>query len=271
VRVGLLWMFLVVLVAEPVLGSAINLGTAGSFGLLGGTISNTGNSFVSGNVGAVTTVTGFPPGTASGTVFPAPGDPTVAAAFSDFTNAYNTAFSDALTPPTVTVPDLTTDRTFLGNNVFDFSSTDVTSTTGITLTFDAQSNSSEYFIIKTARDLTINGPLTFNLVNGALASNIYWIIGRTETISSIGGPVTFDGDILAGTSFTMSANPGGSGVLAGTINGCVFAETANTLAGQTRVNGCSATSGVPEPGTSRLLAFSCLLAALGLRKFLPIA
>ena len=33
----------------------------------------------------------------------------------------------------------------------------------------------------------------------------------------------------------MSANPGGSGVLAGTINGCVFAQSANTLAGTTNV------------------------------------
>ena len=47
---------------------SVDLGAAGTFGLLGGTISNTGTSVVTGNVGATTTITGFPPGTAIGTV-----------------------------------------------------------------------------------------------------------------------------------------------------------------------------------------------------------
>jgi hypothetical protein len=57
----------------------------------------------------------------------------------------------------------------------------------------------------------------------------------------------------------MSAISGGSGDLAGTINGCVFAETANTLAGETDVNGClggglpGGGAGTPEPGTVPLL------------------
>lgn len=283
---GLLCTLMVLVVAVPAFGSTIapNLGNAASFGLLGGTISNTGTSVVIGDVGATTTITGFTsgPGTSTGTVYPAPSDPTVVAAYNDFILAYNQSFSDITTPPTQSVTDLTMNRTFLGNNVFTFPDLiDVTSTANITLTFDAQSDSSEVFIIKTNRDLTVNGPLTFTLTNGALASNIYWIVGRTATISSGGGPVTWDGNILAGTSFTMSANPGGSGVLAGTINGCVFVETANTLAGTTLVNGCSAAgvagvasaasaagvAGVPEPGSSGLMALGCLLGALGLRKF----
>jgi hypothetical protein len=56
---------------------------------------------------------------------------------------------------------------------------------------------------------------------------------------------------------------GGSGVLAATINGCVFAETANTLAGQTDVNGgCGSVSATPEPGSAALAALGCLLGAL---------
>jgi hypothetical protein len=61
----------------------------------------------------------------------------------------------------------------------------------------------------------------------------------------------------------MSAASGGSGTLAGTINGCVFAKNANTLAGTTDVNGCADTSAggsgptggstVPEPGSMALL------------------
>ncbi len=267
----------VLLTALSAFGNTViapNLGVASSFALIGGTISNTGTSVITGNVGAITTITGFPPGTATGTVYPAPSDPNATAAYNAFILAYNNALSDSTTPPTLTVPGLTTNYTFLGDNVFNFSSLDVTSTANINLTFDAQGNSTDIFILKVGRDLTINGPLTFSLINGAQATNIYWIIGRTGTISSSGGPVTFDGSILAGTSFTMSANPGGSGVLAGTVNGCVFAETANTLAGTTLVTGCLAgdnggTGGTasPEPASFFLMALGlCLTLAYGARR-----
>ena len=66
----------------------------------------------------------------------------------------------------------------------------------------------------------------------------------------------------------MSAAAGGSGVLAGTIDGCVFADTANTLAGETIVGGCSATgsSSVPEPGSAELASLGGLLGLLAWRK-----
>jgi hypothetical protein len=250
----------------PALGSTVmapNLGTASPFGLLGDTISNTGVSNVVGNVGAKTTITGFPPGTATGIVYPFPSDPTVAQAYLDFVSAYNLALLD---PSTQTVTDLTMSRLFLGNNVFTFPLTDVVTTPNITLTFDAQGDSSEVFIIEIARDLTVNGPITFMLQNGALASNIFWIVGRTETINPVGVPVTWDGSILAGTSFTMSSI-GPSSALAGTVNGCVFAETANTLAGKTQVNGCSGATSIPEPESSGLVILGGLLGILAFRKF----
>src|ERR1700730_1312428 len=123
-------ILMVVVAAVPALGStfAPNLGSASSFGLLGGTISNTGTSVVTGNVGAVTTITGFPPGTATGTVYPAPSDPTVAAAYNDFELAF--IYGNTVTS-TQTIGDLTTNRTFLGSNVFTFVTTDVTTTANI--------------------------------------------------------------------------------------------------------------------------------------------
>jgi Ice-binding-like len=256
---------LMVAMAAPASGAVIapDLGTGSSFGLIGGTVSNTGTSVVTGNVGAMTSLTGFPPGIATGSVTLA--GPTVTAAFDDFVTAYNYAFSDTETPPTQTVTGgLTSSQTFLGNNAYSFSSADVTSTAGITLNFNAQGNSGDIFILKDIDNLTIDGPITFELTGGALASNIYWIIGSTVTISPTGAPVTWDGSILAGTSFTMSANTGGSGVLAGTINGCVFAESGTaTLAGTTDINGCtsSSISSTPEPGTAGLFVIGCLLAA----------
>jgi hypothetical protein len=258
----------------PAFGSTINLGTASSFGLLGGTVSNTGTSAVTGDVGALGTVTGFDPtGTETGSVFS--GGSVVAAAYSDFESAFTTAFNDTAT---TSVAGLSTSQMFLGAGVYGFSSTDVTSTAGITLTFDAQSDSSAIFLMQVSGALTIDGPITFNLINGALASNIYWIVGNTTTNEamvidpSVGQPITWDGNILAGT-FTMSAIPGGSGALAGAINGCVLTVNANTLAGTTQVNGCSAStsaSSVPEPGTSGLLAVACLLGMIRLRGVNPL-
>jgi type VI secretion system secreted protein VgrG len=245
----------------PVFGNTIvvNLGTASSFGLLGGTISNTGTSVVKGNVGVGSgagTITGFnPTGTTVGGSVISPGSAASNNAYTDFVNAFNAA---ELLASTQSYADLTVNRTFIGNNVYTFTQTDISTTTGINLTFDAQNDPSEVFVIRTAGAFTENGALTFTLENQAQANHIFWIIGTIGTISvGSSGSITWDGDILAGQSFTMSAASGGSGVLAGTINGCVAAETANTLAGTTNVNGCAAS--IPEPGSSGLVILGCLL------------
>jgi uncharacterized protein (TIGR03382 family) len=257
---------LAALVTVPAFAGTIapNLGSAVSFGMLGGTLSDTGTSVVIGNVGATVTISGFPPATATGTVYTAPNDPSsiVGMAYSDFVSAYNSASTET---PTMTVNGLLASETFEGNNVYSLG-TNVTSTAGITLTFDAHNDSSEAFVLQVAGALTINGPITFDLTGGALASNIYWIVGGATTIDPTNVPLTFDGNILGQTSSTISAQVGGSGVLAATINGCVFAETANTLAGQTDVNGCSGISTTPEPGSAGLAALGCLLGAWYVRR-----
>jgi len=251
----------------------VNLGSADSFGLLGGTISNTGTSVVTGNVGATTTITGFPSGTATGTVYPAPSDPTVAAAYTDFVNGFNAA---QLLSSTQSFTDLSTSETFIGNNVYTFTDSTISTTTGINLTFDAQNDSSEVFVIRVADALTVNGTMTFTLENGAQADNIFWIVG-TAAVISVGSsaPVIFDGNILAGSTFTMTAAAGGASLLSGTVNGCVFAENANTLSGTTDIGGCSNTEGgngggggvAPEPGTPSLLCMGLGAGFLLLRKF----
>ena len=276
-RIWLPGALMVLAVAVPAFGGVVgapNLGSAVSFGLLAGTVSNTGTSVVTGNVGATVTITGFSPGTSTtGNFYTAPNAPgtTVGLAYTDFVSAFNLAYSDTSTPPTQTLSGLSGPMTLLGNTVYNFSSTDVSSVASTILTFDANNNSSEVFIIKVSRDLQINAPITFLPTNGALSSNIYWIIGRDATISGATNvlPVTWDGNILAGRNFSMSAGTGGSGPLAGTINGCVFAETTATLGGTTDIGGCAASafSGAPEPGPSGLVALGCLLGGLGLCKF----
>ncbi len=281
-RRKLIWLVMAVAAIAPAFGSSINvnLNTASTFGLLGGTISNTGNSVVTGDVGATTTITGFDPitgpGTATGTIYTFPSNPTADHAYSDFVSAFNTAQLD---PSTQTFAGLTTSQTFLGNNVYLSTATDVSSTTGINLTFNGQNASNPVFIIQIPGALTVNGAMTFTLENGAKAHNIFWIVGNIATIS-VGskGPITFDGNILAGTSFTMSAASGGSGVLAGTIDGCVFAETANTLGGYTNVGGCADTTAggptgggggsgaIPEPASAGLVSLGGLIGILVWRK-----
>jgi len=251
------WLAMAIAAGAPVGAGPIlvNLNSASSFGLLGGTISNTGTSVVTGNVGvsgSAGTITGFNPTgtTVNGSVI-APGSTASNNAYTDFVTAFGAA---ELLSSTQSYSDLTTSRTFIGGNVYTFGLTDISTTTGIALTFDAQNHPNAVFVIRTAGAFTENGALTFALVNGAQASNIYWIVGTDATISvGSSGAITFDGNILAGESFTMSAAAGGSGVLAGTINGCVFAKTANTLAGTTDVGGCGS-AGTPEPGSAGLSA-----------------
>lgn len=278
-RIWLLWTLMVVVLAAPAFGGAVapNLGTAASFGLLTATIDNgTFPSVVQGNVGATIKVTGFPPGTSStGNYYgwPNPPSSTVGQAYTDYITAFGLAFSDATTPHTQTFGGIAGTQTFDGNNVYQYLSTDLSSSADAILHFNAHGDGSEVFIIRIPGSLTINAPITFFLDNGALSRNIYWIVGITATISGETPvtPVTWDGNILAGTSFTMSQSTGGATARTGTINGCVFAGQVGTpgtvtLAGPTDIGGC-ATGSIPEPGSSGLVALGCLLGALGLRKF----
>jgi hypothetical protein len=250
-------------------------GAASSFPLLGGTVIASGTaSSIQGNVGATTTITGFDVSDATATGFvcteggaaPCTGgnDAAVTAAFNSIYTPVTGAFSvgeDLVPTGSFTTA---TSQTFAGNTVY--ASTGAISTTASTnLIFDAGGDSSAVFVIQVLGPLTVNGPMTFTLENGAQADNIFWIVEGAATISvASSGPITFDGNILAGSSFTMAAATGGAGVLAGTINGSVFADTANTLAGTTDVNGSS--NPVPEPASAGLVSLGCLVAFLARRR-----
>jgi hypothetical protein len=284
----LIWL---VIAALPAFGSTFTAdmqsAVSTGFTLVGDTISNTGGppvvTEITGGVGTPTSgggITGFPTGTATGSV--AAGGSSATTAYNDFLTTYNAAM--ALTgTATPTSASMTSSQTFLGNNVYVMnSSVSTTAPTQLTvtqLTFNAQGNSNAVFIIVIPDNFTVNGNLRFNLINGAQADNIFWVVGQAATISVGGAPsdgtyghIDFDGNILAGTTFTMNAANGGSGVLAGTINGCVFSASGMiNLAGSTNVLGCAAFSGngnvpgpggAPEPGTTGLLC--CSMLGLGL-------
>src|SRR4051812_21258953 len=178
----LLRLMMAASVIVPVFGAGIsvNLNSAASFGLLGSTISNTGTSVVTGNVGvqnASGTITGFnPTGTTVGGSVIAPGTTSSNNAYIDFVNAFNAA---SLLASTQSYSDLTTNRTFIGNNVYTFGLTNISTTTGINLTFDAQNDPNALFVIRTDGAFTANGALTFTLQNQAQASRIFWIVGTS--------------------------------------------------------------------------------------------
>lgn len=278
-RQRLIWLVMVAAAVAPAFAStvSVDLGTASDFGLLGGTITSTGNSNITGDVGATTALSGFPPATATGTVFEA-GSPAVITAYSSFEAAFATAVS--LTPTQPLLSGLTSNQTFTGNNVYSFATANVATTSGITLTFNAQGNANEIFVIQVPGNFTVNGSLNFVLENGAVAHNIFWVVGASDpTVGAaaqinIGSSpaITFDGNILAGGSqgsFEISAGTGrqraGSGPANGTINGCVLTGASDILQGKTAVTGCDPPS-APEPGSLGLASLGCLLGTLAWRK-----
>ncbi|MDO8591617.1 MAG: ice-binding family protein, partial [bacterium] len=196
--------------------TTVNLGSSDNFAVLAGsTITNTGSSVITGDLGLSpgTSVTGFPPGTVSGTQHVA--DSTAVQAKTDLTTAYNDA---AGRTPVSTVPT-ELGGTTLTPGIYNSAA----GTFGITgtLTLDAQGNANAVFIFKTASTLITAGSSTIVLANGAQACNVFWQVGSSATL---GTTSTFKGNILALTSATLTTGANVEGrVLA--RNGAVTLDT----------------------------------------------
>ena len=213
----------------------INLGTASTFGLLGGSsVTNTGLSVINGNVGSAPTpaVTGFLPGVVNGTLYTTPNTVT-AQAQSDLTVAYNAAAGEASTM------NLTgTDLGFynlanpLGSGVYFFSSS-----AGLTgnLTLDSQGNPNAQWIFQIGSTLTTATDSTVTFINGA-TNKVFWQVGSSATI---GTNNVFAGNIMALESITLNG---------GTLNGRALARNgAVTISSMETVN--SGAYAVPEPSS----------------------
>lgn len=173
----------------------VTLGTAAGFAVLAGsTITNTGTTHITGDLGLSpgTAVTGFPPGTVTGTIHAA--DPTAAQAQTDLAIAYNDA---AARTPTTVPTEL--GATTLTPGVY----TSAAGTFGITgnLTLDAQGDPHAVFIFQTASTLITASASTVTLTGGAQANNIYWQVGSSATL---GTNSTLAGTILALASITVT-------------------------------------------------------------------
>lgn len=176
--------------------ATVTLGSTSGFVILAGsTVTNTGATAVTGDLGVSpgTAVTGFPPGTVSGTIHA--GDAAAATAQTDLTTAYN----DAAGRSTGAV-SVSGDLTGLTLAPGLYKSTSSLAVSG-TLTFNALGNSDAIFIIQMASTLTTGSGSQIVLAGGAKASNIIWQVGSSATL---GTNSVFKGTIMADQSITLN-------------------------------------------------------------------
>ncbi len=223
---------IVVKAASP---TTIPLGTAVSFSVLAGSaITNTGATTVYGDIGLSPTtgaaITGFPPGTVTGTIYAVdaagpvgsinnPGLLTLAK--NDLTTAYNDA---AGRTADYTVP------TELGGTTLPpgvYNSTAGTFGLTGTLTLDGGGDPNAVFIFQMESTLITASSSVVTLTNGAQVCNVFWQVGSSATI---GTSSTFVGNILALESITLNTGATVDG-RALARNGAVTLDT-NTI-GQT--------------------------------------
>ena len=178
--------------------SAVNLGTAGGFAVLGAsTVTNTGPSVITGDLGVSpgTSVTGFPPGIVSPPGSTHSADAVAAQAQNDLTTAYNTA---AALPCTADLTGQDLGGLILTPGVYCFSSS--AQLTG-TLTLDGQGDLEADFVFKTGSTLTTASASTVLLVNQAQPCRVFHQVGSSATL---GTNSSFVGTIMALTSITAT-------------------------------------------------------------------
>jgi hypothetical protein len=204
----------------PALAQAPPLGGAATFAVLGATtVTNVGPTGVVGDLGVSpgTAVTGFPPGTVTGTI--RSNDAVAQQAHSDAATAY--ASLAGLPCGTILSGQNLGGLTLLPG-VYCFSSS--AQLTGI-LTLDAQGDSNAQFIFQIGSTLTTATNSVVRVINGGQDCSAYWQVGSSVTL---GTGTAFRGNVLALASITATANTTESGRLLA-INGAVTLDT-NSLA-----------------------------------------
>lgn len=194
----------------------------GGFSVLAGTtVTNTGSSSISGDVGVSpgTAVTGFPPGLAGGTIHSADG------AAGQAQSALTAAYLDAAgrLGGTSVAGDLVGKTLTAGV----YKSTSSLALTG-DVTLDAQGDPAAVFIFQIASTLTTGSGSHVVLINGASACNVFWQVGSSATL---GTNSIFKGNILALTSITVT-----TGVH---LDGRVLARNGAVTLDSDVITGCS--------------------------------
>lgn len=222
VKIGTLPTDFEIIITNTSFGAQVILGTAFSFGALASTsVANTGATAITGNLGVSpgSTVTGFPPGTVTGTTHA--GDATAAIAQADALVAF-TALNAAT--PTVNLSGTPLDGLTLPQGVYRF---DTTAALGAAvLTLDGQNDPNAVFVIQVGTDLTVAGGATVTLINGAVPQNVFWVVGGTVTI---GAGSTFVGELLAHGNVAVGAATAISGGLVSLTGSITLNDNAVTV------------------------------------------
>jgi Ice-binding-like len=234
--------------------NTVNLGTADSFAVLGGSgVTNTGASVVFGNLGvsAGGVVTGFPPGLVKGTT--SAGDAVAAQAQNDLTAAYNSAKGQSCGS---TLSGQNLGGLTLTSGVYCFGSSAFLNGT---LTLDAQGDQHAFFLFLIGNSLTTASSSSIVFKNGGYGENVFWQVGSTATL---GTNTTFAGNILAFDNINLNTGASIQCGRAFSQHGGVTMDT-NDVSIDTGV--CEGVA-LPEPGTATMLSLGLVLTLFGLTR-----
>ena len=176
---------------------AQSLESAETFAVLGAsTVTNTGASHISGNVGVSpgSAITGFPPGIITNGALHA-ADATATQAHADLATAY-TAFAGLASPPANNLSGTDLGGKTLTPGVYRYNAS---ATSAGALTFDAQNDPTARFVIQIGTTLITPSSSSVVLINGADARNVYFQVGTSATL---GSGSSFIGNILADAAIT---------------------------------------------------------------------
>ncbi|MFC5640738.1 ice-binding family protein [Kitasatospora cinereorecta] len=221
------------------IATAVNLGAADSFAVLGGqSVTNTGPSVITGDVGVSpgTSITGLLPIQVNGSIHQT--DALAAQAQTDLTTAYNAAAGQAKDFDLTSPGDL-------GGLTLDpgvYKATSSINLTG-TLTLDAHGDPNAVWVFQIGSTLITASDSHVLLTNGAAPCNVFWQVGSSATI---GTNTTFVGNIMTLASIGMQTGA--------TLDGRALAQTAGSVTLDTnritRATCAAGTTGGTTAGTT---------------------